>query len=67
MRHKVYNSQGVELGPNAYVLCQHCHRETDEVSRETPVAYAYHKKCCPRVFGYTDPKEVRDEPTRLSA
>jgi len=54
MKRVPVNSAGVQLGPNAYVLCQHCGLEAQDVSREVCREYAYHVKCKPEEFGYKD-------------
>jgi hypothetical protein len=35
------NTSGAPIGPHGYVLCQSCGRETQEISKETALPYAY--------------------------
>ena len=56
MKQIKYNSEGVQTGPNGYIICGYCKQEVQEVSRETTIPYAYHVRCKPTLFGYADPQ-----------
>ena len=57
------NRHGAELGPNGYIICRKCLKETDDISTDTPAAYAY----CMDHRPWNRTKQERDEALEIKS
>ncbi len=53
---KELNRHGAPVGGRGYVICRACHQEVTEISKDTPLVYAYHPEHRP---WNTDTKDAR--------